>query len=175
MALYSSAFDPVPVASDAFAWPDVVDALEELCDREAEEGREKTGLMAWAPHLLTTPHRTLDHVAHVSMHVIDVDHMTDAGFDALRDRIQELCVSAVVYGSPSDGLKPGRRMRVVIPSASEIPVSECRDMRYRVAEHLGLRPGCGVEGAIDAAKIFFAGRLHGTPTRYFEVFEGGTL
>jgi hypothetical protein len=46
-----------------------------------------------------------------------------------------------------------------------VAVAECRHLRCAFAEALGVRPLQGVEGAIDAAKIFFAGVHHGDEPR----------
>jgi hypothetical protein len=54
---------------------------------------------------------------------------------------------------------------VVAPVSKPIPPELCQRTRYGFAEALGLVPGQGVEGAHEAAKLFFCGRLHGTPPR----------
>jgi hypothetical protein len=72
--------------------------------------------------------------------------------------------SGLIYESPSSA-PDAERVRVVVPVDRELAPSECRASRIAFAHALGLAPSCGVLGAIDAAKLFFAGRLHGTPDR----------
>lgn len=175
ITLYGGALDPTPLAQDDFRWADVCTTLQELVEREHKKGAEKKHMMAWAPHKLALPCRSLENVAHVSMHVLDVDR---CNVRSLTAALKGHELASIMYGSPSDdetGPEDERRMRVVIPSSRNVEVYECRKLRFAVAEYLGLKKGCGVEGAKDASKIFFAGRMHGTAPRFWQVTEGNAL
>ena len=178
--LYSGADGITPLSQDDFgSWPEVVASLRDLVGRvtsappDAPPDVQKRGLLAIAPHRLTTPRRLLANVAEVTMLVVDVDAVD---LLALADRVDALGIDALIYTSPSDdpdGPPDARRCRVVAPISRPIAVGECWRSRFAFAEMLGLAPGCGVEGAKDAARLFFCGRLHGTPDREFLVFGGG--
>lgn len=166
LTLYGGAFNPVPIRVDDFdTWPDLADALEDLVSREYAD---KTSMLAFAPHRLVEPYRLLANVSHVTALVIDVDKVPDL---ALLAEAVEACGEALMYESPSS-TEDAPRVRVVAPILAPHMASECRRYRQAFAELLGLGPGCGVEGAIDAAKIFFAGRLAGTPARRVWRFGG---
>lgn len=188
LTLYRGARQPVPLRQDDFdSWAEVVEALEDIVQREAPkptasdlayahgDAREaqKLGLLAFAPHRLRTPYRKLENVIEVTLMVIDVDR---CNADALAERITELGIAAYMYASPSDNPldrdPDARRVRVVAPVSRSIAVDECRATRLAFAEALGLAPGCGVEGAIDAAKLFFCGRFNGAPPRQTWIFPG---
>jgi len=175
MTLYGGATDPKPLAEEDFDWPEVCLTLRELVEREHPKGMQKKHMMAWGPHKLILPHRLLPNVKYVSMHVLDVD---SGNVHALARAVKRHSLAAILYGSPSDdeeGPEDERRLRVVIPASRRIKVEESRRVRFQVAEHLGLRKGCGVSGAKDASRIFFAGRMHGTAPRYWETFKGEAL
>lgn len=169
LTVYRGARDPVPAQADDLSWPEVVEALSELITKPPVG--DKRDLLAIAPHRLREPYRLEENVDAVSMLVIDVDGC-DAG--ALAQRIDSLGIAAVVYGSPSDDeTKPdARRVRVVAPTSRELSPDECKDARRAFAELIGLGPGQGVEGAIEASKLFFVGRLEGTPDRAFASADG---
>ena len=172
ITIYQGARNPRPVRTEALDWQSTVEALRVLVGDEAPN---KLSLPAFAPHRLLRPHRKDENVEAVTTLVIDVDQ---CDLDALGRRIDELQIAAVLYGSPSDdanGAVDARRVRVVAPTTREIAPAECADTRKAFAERLGLRPGCGVEGALDAARLFFVGRLTGTPTRAFLVKQGGAV
>jgi P4 family phage/plasmid primase-like protien len=167
VTLYQGAKKPEPEWQDCMAWDELVESMRDVIGLEA---REKTRLLALGPHRLTVPYRKEENVAAVTLLVIDLDR---CDLPALATRIGELDVAAILYGSPSDDpAKSERRVRVVAPVTREIRPDECAATRKAFAELLGLTPGQGVEGAIDPARLFFIGRIEGTPERLFEAIEG---
>lgn len=182
LTLYRGAESRHPITCDDFEdWPEVVASLTDLVGRvtAAPEGaslqEQKESLLAFAPHRLkprTT--RALVNVLEVTMLVIDVDR---CNVDVLAERLEGLDIDALMYTSPSDdpeGDPEARRVRVVAPISRPISVAECKQSRLVFAEALGLEPGCGVEGAPDASRLFFCGRLHDTPDRQVWVFGGAS-
>lgn len=175
ITVYRGAKQPEPIAQDDFpSWDALADELEAMT-RElptapptaSAEAQKKT-MLAFGPHRLREPYRCAANVEAVTLLVIDVDRLADLG--ALLEHVEALGAPALVYASPSD-TPTARRVRVVAPMSRPLAPDECRDARQRFAELLGLAPGCGVEGAIEASKLFFIGRLHGTPER--EVWRFG--
>lgn len=61
--------------------------------------------------------RSAAHMTHASFLVLDIDGMSQERFDALRDRLQAIGISFLVYSTFSHGYrdKPGVRARLVIP------------------------------------------------------------
>ena len=163
ITIYAGARNPRPIRQDDFAdWDELADALEDLATRTAEPGVEKRDLTAFAPHRLRVPYRAEANVEAVTLLVLDVDVVAD--LDALLARCRAWSEHGLVYASPSD-TPAHRKVRVVLPVTAEIAPKDSRHVRLAAAEALGLAPGCGVEGAVEAAKLFFIGGLHGTPTR----------
>jgi hypothetical protein len=176
--VYRGGRAPEPIAQDDFAtWADFADELEAMAQAEPEcsprlsREEQKLAMLAIGPHRLREPYRLLKNVDHVTLLVIDVDR---CNAEDVAERLRALEVPALMYASPSD---PGpsepdaRRVRVVAPIETPIAVADCARTRFAFAELLGLAPGCGVEGAKDASRIFFAGRYHGAPER--EVWRFG--
>jgi virulence-associated protein E len=177
MTVYVGARANVPAAQDDLTWDQFCDELEGMINEapaappSADRDEQKRTMLAWSPHRLregTT--RALANVEAITALAIDVD-----GCDAsVVDRIDH---AALVYGSPSDDAdRPtARRLRIVAPITRELAPDECERARFAFAERLGLAPGCGVEGAKDASRLFFAGRLHGTPERDVARFDGAPV
>ena len=154
LTIYRGARDATPAARDDLPWPALVDELTALL-AEPPAG-EKVDVIAFAPHRLrdgTT--RAAANVDAVTMLAIDVDGCDLAALDA---RLGELGAAALVYTSPSDTGEGARRVRVIAPTTREIAPAECPATRLAFAEALGLGPGCGVEGALDASRVYFVGR-----------------
>ena len=174
LTLYRGGKAPVPVSQDDFEdWDEAATAIEDLVSRtsgapeSASREDQKLQLLAFAPHRLHTPHRLLKNVEEVTLLVIDVDQCSTEYMVAA---LEALNIDALMYTSPSDypeGAEDNRRVRVVAPIDRPISVAECKQTRLAFAESLGLEPGCGVAGAPEASRIFFAGRLHDTPGREF--------
>lgn len=196
VTIYRGARAPEPIACEDFAtWDELADMLENEVQQEPECApglpckEQKLHMLAFGPHRLSPtdrrtdaeldgrprhagPYRHLANVLEVTLLVIDVDRCNAEDVAA---RLAALDVPALMYASPSD---PGpsepdaRRVRVVAPVTAPIRPEDCERTRFAFAELLGLEPGCGVEGAIDAAKLFFVGRYHGSDERQVWRFEG---
>jgi hypothetical protein len=169
VTIYRGATNPTPIAQDTFpTWSELADEIEAMTDApplapaSADRETQKRSMLAFGPHRLSAPHRNAANVEAVTLLVIDVDTLPDLG--ALLERCAALGDPCMVYASPSD-TPEARRVRVVAPISREIHPDDCKRTRQAFAELLGVGPGQGVEGAIEAAKLFFVGRLHGTPPR----------
>ena len=161
-----------PIAAEDLTWPALVSEVAAALALESP----KLSMLALAPHELAPscacgkcdgrPHRLLANVRAVTFLAIDVD----AGDpDTVRECLEAWGVAALVYESASS-TDEAPRFRVLAPTTRPITVAECYRSRFAFAEALGLAPGCGVEGAKDAAKIFFVGREPGTrPRKYWKV------
>jgi hypothetical protein len=158
VTVYAGAKAPVPVAQDELTWPELCDEIEGMAEIEYAD---KLHMLAIGPHELRVPYRALANVVAVTLMVIDVDKIADLA--ALLERAEALA-PCMVYESPSS-TDDAPRVRVLAPVARPIAVDECERTRFAFAEALGLAPGQGVEGAKDAAKLFFVGRLAGTEPR----------
>jgi hypothetical protein len=182
VTIYRGARAPVPIAVDDLEWPDLCDEVEAMA---AIEYADKLAMLAIGPHRLSpTDRRTdlersgkppaagayrhLSNVEAVTLLVLDVDRVDDLA--GLLERAAELAPT-MVYESPSSTAE-APRVRVLAPVNREILVSECARTRFAFAELLGLDPhAVGVDGAKDAAKLFFVGRLAGTEPRQCWRFE----
>lgn len=174
VTIYSGARAPAPVDAADLPWPELATELEALANEPtgapvgASEDEQKRRMVAWAPHALRIPYRRAENVAHVSLLVVDVDN-DDRPTDPVRPEdvvayMRSEGIEGLVYESPrSTPTHP--KFRVIATTLEPIPPTACRETRTRFAELLGLGPRCGVHGAIDEAKLFFSGRLHGTPPR----------
>jgi hypothetical protein len=178
LTVYRGAFRPKPAAQDEFpSWGELADEITAMVGEltgappDATHADQKEQLLAIGPYALSAPHRKNENVLHVSFLVIDVDHGDPLSVVA---HLTELGVAALVYASPSD-TPEDRRFRVLAPVSRPIEPEKCRETRLAFAELLGLGPGSGVEGAIDASKLFFVGRLHDTPERDVWRIEGAEL
>lgn len=177
---------PVPIARDTFkTWRELADEIEAMtrelpdADPDAPFEEQKLQMLAFGPHRLFDddrrsdaelagrrrhdgPYRHLSNVEHVTLMGIDVDRVLH--LERLAEAVGALEVPALMYESPSS-TPDAPRVRIVTPISRPIAVADCAAKRFAFAEVLGLGPGCGVEGAKDAARIYFAGRYHGTPER----------
>jgi len=183
VTLYHGAKRPEPTRQDDFegGWEQLVESLQELvalppnCPAAAPNDVQKEAMVAWSPHRLAKPYRHLDNVAELTLMVIDVDR---CNLLDLCDNLEAMGWAALIYSSPSDSEDlpdDARRVRVVSPISRAILPSECDRTRFAYAECLGLKPGQGVEGAKDAAKLFFIGQLHGSCNRLWATSEGSAV
>src|SRR5690606_23843325 len=110
----------------------------------------------------------------VTLLALDVDQCE---LGALEQAIESAGVAALVYGSPSDDdtQNEARRVRVLAPIDRALAPDECSAARTRFAEALGLSPGVGVEQALDLSRVFFVGRINGSPERYWRAFDGAPV
>lgn len=171
VTLYRGDRDAMPVLRDELTWDEFCAAIRDACE---EEEAEKDDLLAFAPHRLAEtcacgkcdggPHRLLKNVEAVTMLVLDIDKGPARDPEAFLTIARNVGIQVLIYESPSSA-EGDLRLRVCAPVSREISVAECRRSRFLFAELMGLSPGCGVEGAKDAAKIFFVGRKPGTPAR----------
>lgn len=167
---------PSPLAEreDTFpTWGEVIDAIEDLVQVEAPE---KNGLYSIGPYVLTVgpngrKRRSNAAVLAVTCMMLDVDRPGPGGVQGLQARLRELDVPALIYGSPSD-TPEARRVRVMAPLSRPLAPEECARTRVAFANALGLRPDCGVMECLDPARIFYCGRVEGTPPRYFWANRG---
>jgi hypothetical protein len=162
VTIYRGAKAPEPLAQDDLPWPELCDEIEAMAEIEYDD---KLAMLAIGPHRLTTPYRNLANVAEVTLLVIDVDRCDP---EAVAERLREIEIDALMYASPSDdpdGPADARRVRVLAPVSRPMTKEECGRARFTFAEALGLGPGQGVEGAPDASRLFFVGRLAGTAPR----------
>jgi hypothetical protein len=168
ITVYAGARNPTPAREDDLSWDEIATELALLANEPtsapptADREEQKRQMVAWAPHALRVPRRANENVSDVTLLALDVDDGTDP-----RDVVAALATrgwAGLVYASPSD-TPEARRFRVVAPIVDPVAPEDSRDARIAFAEALGLKPGCGVERAADAARLFFAGRLHGTPPR----------
>lgn len=184
ITIYRGARAPVPVASADLPWPDLVRELEALANEPtaapetASPEEQKKRMIAWSPHALRVPYRLAENVVEVTLLVLDVDNddrpESPVTPEEIVGRLHAHRLAGLVYESPSSTpVLP--KFRVVAPITEPIPPDACRETRTRFAEMLGLGPRCGVHQAIDAAKLFFAGRLRDTPPRRVWVTEGSPV
>lgn len=159
-----------PGAVDDLSWSEFCEEVSELAQqvtpapKSADPEVQKKALPGIGPHRLAEgeERRLLANVEAVTLGVLDVDDGADP--DKIISRLKKAGHAALIYASPRDTPKH-RKLRVIVPLTRELTPGECPEFRQRLAEVVGIGPGQGVEGAIDAAKLFFVGRLHGTPPR----------
>lgn len=165
LSLYANAFARTPAQIIVTEWRDLAADIGQLLELRAAE---KTALPALAPHALRDgATRSLAGVDRVTALMIDVDTVPGNDLGALLDRILP---PAIVYASPSDAPER-RRVRVLAPLRRPVSPMVSAHLRCAYAESLGLAPGCGVEGALDCAHLFFVGALDGTPAREWWVVD----
>lgn len=166
--VYSSAKTPIPANTQTASWSGIVDFITEGVEREADK---KINLPAFGAHALSKPHRKDENVTAVTLLAIDVDKVD---LEKLYDRLEELQISALIYESPSS-TEELPRVRVIAAPSRPIAPSECTQTRLAFAELLNLEPGCGVEEAIDPARLYFVGRIEGTSERWVHAWKGALV
>jgi hypothetical protein len=172
VTIYRGAKAPTPIAEPDLTWGELCIELQAMVGTEAST---KTKLLALGPYRLRPESKRLDkNVEAVTLLAMDVDRCNLAALLERCDEEQLAPYAMAVYGSPSDdeGQPDARRVRVVLPVSREITAAECRATRLIMAEVLDFAPGCGVEGAIDASRLFFVGQVKGTPERFFTARDG---
>ena len=179
LTLYGGARSIAPLQADDFTdWGELTASLEDIvkrypdCDPSAPKSTQKEHMLCIAPHRLRHGTvRALANVEEVTLLMLDVD---ECNISSLLEQIDALKTQAFVYTSPSDDPKGDpdkRRCRVMFPVDRPIKVAECRHTRRAMAERLGLGPASGVDGAPDASRMFFIGRLFNTPEREMWVWD----
>ena len=169
LTVYAGARATTPAAVDALTWDAFCDEIAALC-REETSATDKRDLVAFGPYRLRdgATRAAANVVAMSDVAAIDVDR--DVDLAALRERIHELGVAAIVHGSPSDNASStARKVRVYVKLDAEHAPSDAWRVRAGVAAMLGVT--CDPSTS-NADRVFFCGRLAGTPARYVERFEG---
>ena len=172
LTVYAGARATTPAAVDALTWDAFCDEVEALA-REESQHTDKRDLPAFGPYRLRdgATRAAANVVAMSDVAAIDVDR--DVDLAALRERIHELGVAAIVHGSPSDDpAASARKVRVYVKLDAEHAPSDAWRVRAGVAAMLGVT--CDPSTS-NADRVFFCGRLAGTPARYVERFDGAPL
>ncbi len=100
---------------------------------------------------------------------LDIDKAPAAAVDRALELLTSTGVAAVVHGSPTDGVDPTvRKVRLYVQADRELTPEEIWPARCALAEHLGLREWLDPQTS-DPSRLFYAGRLAGTPPRVFAV------
>lgn len=100
---------------------------------------------------------------------LDIDRAPPEAVDAAITRLQAGNVAAIVHGSPTDGVDPAvRKVRIYIAADRELAPAEIWPARVAWARALGLDAWLDPQTS-DPSRLFFAGRLQGTPERAFVV------
>lgn len=179
VTLYSGARSQRPLDAGAFTWPELVSELTVLANKpsgapaDADVEEQKKQMLAFAPHALRPgAARALDTVEAVTALVLDIDNGGDP--ERIVERLEALGAAGFIYES-AKSTDEAPRFRVVSPVVEPIAPERCRETRQAFAELLGFEPSCGVAGAIDASKIFFLGKAHGTRDRKTWNVDGGPI
>lgn len=173
LTLYPKGTASAPCDVEAFAdsdegWTELCEAVAELTRREA---KSKLAMAALSPHVLREGTERANHnVDHVTLIALDLDSAVE--LEPILATLEGFAY--LIYGTPSDA-PDARRVRIFVRASRPILPSECAHTRLVLAEILGFAPGCGVEKCLDPARIFFAGKLRGTPDRYVSSACGGGL
>lgn len=170
LTVYANAHSPDPAARPTLSWDDFCTEVEALC-REDHGVTDKRDLVAFGPYRLRDgTKRAASNVESMSRVIgIDVD---GCDVEALRVRLRTLGLAAIVHGSPSDDPKGPRKVRVYILADRVHAAQDGGHVRDAVAALLGVQYDRSTR---NADRIFFCGRLTGTPERYVERFEGVPL
>lgn len=100
---------------------------------------------------------------------LDIDKAPAEAIAVALERLKAGNVAAVVHGSPTDGVDPSvRKVRIYVQADRELGPSEIWPARVAWATALGLREWLDPQTS-DPSRLFFAGRLAGTPPREFVV------
>lgn len=160
VTVYSGATNPVPVAQEYMDWPRFCRDVADMCLNESST-TDKKYLPAFGPYRLRAgATRSIAGVEVMSQLVaLDLD---GANVDALKARIQELNVTALVHGSPSDDPNGVRKVRVYLLADGLHVPADAGALRDSVAAVLGVTHDPYTR---NADRIFFCGRLKGTPPR----------
>lgn len=162
---------------DHASWVEVKETIELLVQQEptapahARPARQKETLAAFGPYRLKPgTKRANENVEAITLAVLDLDRMTVPILEALESYPDAFAW----YESPSS-TEAALRLRVIAPVSREVLPEECERVRFAFAERLNAAPGCGVEASKDPARIFFGGKLHGTPDRDWGWQDGAPL
>ena len=171
LTVYAGARTHTPHEQPTLSWAAFCDEVAALC-REETAFHDKRDLPAFGPYRLragaTRSAANVERMAAVA--AIDVDEELDLA--ALRDRLRELGCAAIVHGSPSDDPAGVRKARVYVQLDATHAPEDAGHVRASVAALLGVTP-CASTANSD--RVFFCGRLAGTPERFVERFDGAPV
>ena len=170
VSVFAGARSPMPAARDVLSWGAFCDEIAALC-REETSATDKRDLVAFGPYRLRdgAPRAAANVERMAAVAMLDVDGVD---LDALRARLAELGVSAIVHGSPSDDPAGARRARIYVQLDSEHDPADAGRVRDAVAALLGVQHDPATR---NADRLGFVGRLAGTPERFCERFDGAPL
>lgn len=175
---------PTPITVTAFAgskapqgkplvystWPEFAAEIANMARTSIAPVRDQ--LVAFAPCHFASNYRNGANAFASTAAVIDCDKLTHERYASILHQLERARLDAVVYTSPSDGAEPGiRRCRVIVRTDRPIAPSESRLLRRGLANDLEVAGDPSCEG--DAARLFFIGRIAGTPPREVHTFSGG--
>lgn len=170
LSVFAGARATTPAARDALTWDAFCDEIAALCQRRTT-ATDKRDLIAFGPYRLrdgaTRAAANVERMASVA--ALDLDSVD---LDALRARLAGLGVSAIVHGSPSDDEHGTRKARIYVQLDREHDPADAGRVRDAVAALLGVQHDPATR---NADRIFFCGRLAGTPPRFVERFNGRAL
>jgi hypothetical protein len=170
VTIYRGAKAPEPIDQVDLPWAQLVVELDAAL---AETAPRKEALLAFGPYRLRPGASRADaHVVARTFVALDSDDGADP--EGYVGRLIDLGLAGFVYTSPSD-TPAKRKCRVVVPLAAELEPSAARVAMTALAEALGMAPGCGVERTLDASRLYFIGRVAGTPPRQSWTVDGDHL
>lgn len=147
-------------------------ADEHACDLADEDSIDaaKRGMPAFVPARFDDgDRRHATNVRGSQIIGLDIDGCPPDAWAGAVARLQAGGVAAVAHTSPTDGLVAGvRKGRIFVALEREATPAEVWPLRCALAEALGVRQWLDAATS-DASRIFFAGRLEGTPEREFVV------
>jgi P4 family phage/plasmid primase-like protien len=164
VTIYGRAIDNEGRAEECTDWADFCASVRDLVENETAS--DKRHLPAIGPHTIAPGMtRANDGVTAVTLAALDIDK----GLPDIRTLIDALVyyeLTAIVHTSPSDPAPESRKVRVYLPVSRPLESRECGIVRRALATLLGVTID---GGTLDPARMFFAGRISGTPAR--EVWE----
>ena len=171
LTVYPNAKSTTPAARDRLSWDEFCGEIGALCSDESDATDKRLlpslGLYA----LRDGAKRAAANVEKMSRAVaLDID---GADVDALRARIKELGISAIVHGSPSDDEASSvRKLHAFVLADGPHAPADAGSVRRSVAALLGVAADASCS---NADRVLFTGRLAGTSARYCERFYGDPI
>jgi hypothetical protein len=171
VAVFAGARATRPTAEDDLTFAELAQEIALLCAHESN-ATNKTELPAFVPARLT-PDATRSTAAVETMSAVCMLDLDGVDLAALRARIKELGVAAIVHGTPSDDpAHAARKMRAYVALDREHAPDDAKAVRLAVADLLGVEAD---PATLDPARLGFCGRLKGTAPRECYVFGGSPV
>ena len=149
--------------------PDAVQRTRRTAAIDATKG----GLPLLVPAVCRDNRKRKANVERVTVFICDVDHATDAQWNAALERIDAAGLAWLAYGSPKDGLTPGEvRRRLVLSTSRDMSVAESERMQRAVPALLGLEAD---SATYDASRGFYVGAIEGADVYVAGTDEGAAL